>query len=86
MLHDIPRTLLAERETAFAALNEAFPPGLSAGNLDALYDVLTEVNGLTLRLMGPAPDSAFYPRILRVLKDAEQDNNRFFLLEMPEAY
>ena len=86
MLHDIPRAALKDREPAFAALNEALPEGLSATNLDALFDVLTEVTDLTLRLTGPAPEGAFYPRVLRVLKDAEQENPRFFLLEMPEQW
>lgn len=44
-------------------------------NMDALYDCLTDLNGVEITITAPDEDSAIFQRFLRVLKAADREND-----------
>lgn len=69
---------LLEPEQAYAYLRELFGfPAYYGNNLDALYDMLTQITEPSFIIFQPAASdrqSGFYRRLLRVFRDAAEDN------------
>ena len=70
---------LKEREQAHEYLKKMLGlPEYYGGNLDALYDCLTELSGRTLVLLGAEAlreDGGYGARILKVIEDAAASNS-----------
>lgn len=76
---------LTEPETAHAYLKEMFAfPKYYGHNLDALFECLTDICEDTVVHLcaqdGTMPDSAYFAKILAVMRDAEAENPRLHIM------
>lgn len=76
---------LEEPDAAHVYLAEKLDlPEYYGGNLDALYDCLTEISEkmhLVIVLMGESANSSYLRRLLTVMRDAEEEN-RFLKMDV----
>lgn len=68
---------MLEKEAAHAYLQEKLNfPEYYGGNLDALYDCLTELNDIEIVIINKNAGGEYFGRICKVLKCACEDNKK----------
>ena len=61
-------------------------PDYYGGNLDALYDCLTEMNDLQIQIINSEDAEGYYPRIYDVLEEAAEENEGISIELMEEEW
>ena len=75
---------LCEKEEAQEYLKDKLDlPGNYGGNLDALYDCLTDFLDTFIEIQVPEDRTPYFGRVLRVFKDAARENENLTVEILP---
>lgn len=55
-------------------------------NLDALYDCLTDLDETEVQFINQPQEETYFSKVLRVFRDAAEDNSRLHITEAADEY